>query len=71
MNSNEKLERFLTVLREEIQVLPPVEREKLEQIFDTQGGNVICMALWEHEKSGLLSSPRYKKAAEDLYGASR
>ena len=71
MNSNEKLEQFLTVLRDEIQVLPPVEREKLEQIFDTQGGNVICMALWEQEKSGLLSSPRYKKAAEELYWASR
>jgi hypothetical protein len=61
----------ICVLREETQALSPEERDRLKKIFDSQEGNRIFMELEPYERSGRLTSPRFKAALKDLFWSSR
>jgi hypothetical protein len=64
-------QEYIAVLRDEIQVLSQAERDEIGRVLDSEQGNLICMALWPFEKSGRLSSVRFKSALEGLYWLSR
>ena len=61
----------IDVLREEIQVLTPTERQQIEPFLDARDGLRIVAALEQHERSGALTSPRFRQALEALYWSSR
>jgi hypothetical protein len=61
----------ISVLRKEIQVLPPAEREKVEALLDSGDGNLIVLELKRFEESGRLSSSTFKAALKDLNWSSR
>jgi hypothetical protein len=61
----------IDVLREEVQVLAPTERQQVEGLLDSGEGLRIVSALEAHEQSGALGSPRFRQALEALYWSSR
>jgi len=61
----------IDALREEIQILDPKERQQVEPLLDARDGLRIVAALEQHERSGALTSPRFKQALEALYWSSR
>ena len=65
------IEESIAAIREEIRILPPLERQKLEVLLKSREGLRIISALEAYERSGVLSSTRFKQAIEDLYWNSR
>jgi hypothetical protein len=65
------LEESIDTLREEIQVLDPTGRQQVEPLLDARDGLRIVAALEQHERSGALTSPRFRQALEALYWSSR